>query len=65
MLRVTEMLLAANANVDSADNDGKTPLHRAAGIDDPARLSALLAVGARPNVTDNAGRTPLMHAVEA
>ena len=46
-----------------ADEDGHTPLMRAALEGDTATVRALLAGGADVNAKDNEGRTALMFAV--
>lgn len=58
---MVELLVGRNADVNSRDVDGRTPLHgsivRGARACDVARQ--LLSVGADPNAPDNFGYTPL------
>lgn len=51
--------IAAGADVNVSDRDGRTPLHAAAleGIEDATAM--LLAAGADPNSRDDGGRTAL------
>mmetsp|Transcript_31944 Transcript_31944/g.69755 ORF Transcript_31944/g.69755 Transcript_31944/m.69755 type:complete len:635 (-) Transcript_31944:26-1930(-) len=53
------LALRWDADIDSRDNDGRSPLHWAAykGFGDPIRL--LLCLGARPLLTDKEGCTAL------
>jgi ankyrin repeat protein len=59
---IVTMLLDAGANPNVPDNDGYTPLHDVAEMEDcpPARtmLQALLAAGADPSRQEKNGRTP-------
>ena len=62
---VARILLEAGAEVNCADESGKTPLHLAAmgqGDDSAACLKLLLAAGADPNARDAEGNTPLHEA---
>jgi ankyrin repeat protein len=54
--KVVELLVAAGANPNSRDADGKTPIFEAS---DAAVASALLRKGADPNARDNDGQTAL------
>ena len=54
-----ELLLAAGANVDAADDDGDTALAFAAGGNIPRVVQLLLDVGANPNAVGGGGWTPL------
>jgi ankyrin repeat protein len=54
---VIAALLGAAANPNIADNDGLTPLMRAADRGDAAAVQALLAAKADPSVKDRLGRT--------
>lgn len=60
--KVIRLLLAADAQINSTDETGRTPLHDAArgGIAGIIRL--LLNAGAKLNLRDNAHRTPLFRA---
>lgn len=53
------LALKWDCDIDTRDNDGRTPLHWAAykGFADPIRL--LLCLGARPLLADKEGCTPL------
>ncbi len=54
---VLTLLLGAGANPNLADNDGLTPLMRAADRGDAERVRALLEAKADPAVKDRLGRT--------
>ena len=47
---------------DARDDDGGTPMHRAAGEGRVEIIELLYAAGANPNARDNRGRTPLHRA---
>jgi ankyrin repeat protein len=60
-LQVAEHLLSIGADVTAADNEGRTPLHRAAGSDSVRVLKLLLKCdGVNVNAQDIHGDTPLM-----
>eukprot|EP01046_Picozoa_sp_COSAG06_P033041 COSAG06_NODE_3345_length_5477_cov_51.455188_2_plen_961_part_00 len=65
MVPTVEKLLAAGANVNTADNDGKTALHFAAQRLDDAVVNKLLVAGAEANIADKDGQTPLYLATAA
>ena len=52
-------LLAARVDVNAANATGRTALHHAAAVLQPALADALLAAGARGDSTDAKGQTPL------
>ena len=56
---VLEFLVEKGCSVTRPDPSGRTPLHKAAGFDQPAFVSLLLEHGAGVNQADKAGRTPL------
>jgi hypothetical protein len=56
---LTQFLLHAGADVNHLDNEGCTPLHRAADRGYKDIVALLLAYGADINKTDNYGNTPL------
>ena len=64
-LRMVNLLLERGADATLADNDGDTPLHRAAALEDAdeddnsAIIKALLAAGADPLAVNDSGETPL------
>jgi uncharacterized protein len=58
-------LIAAKADVNSAQPDGSTALHWAAYHGDTRVLSQLLKAGANPNLRTATGMTPLLLACEA
>ena len=62
-VRIANLLISANANVNVANNSGMTPLHHAANFDDnPEIVSLLIANGANINAQNNSGNTPVMEA---
>ncbi len=61
LARVTEMLVAAGADVNIADNAGNTPLH---GAGDERSAKAMIAGGANVNARNRMGETPLMTTVD-
>ncbi len=55
-------LISAGADVDAADNAGRTPLHLAVERNNAELCAALLKAGANPRMRDRTGWTPLHHA---
>jgi ankyrin repeat protein len=60
---MVEFLLARGADVNAADDEGRTPLMGAAAAGDAALLKALLDKGADIDAVDKSGRTAWNHAV--
>ena len=58
-VEVIEALAAAGADLDAADNQGISPLHRAALDENYAAFAVLVECGANPFLPDRRGRTPL------
>lgn len=58
------ILIANGADVNYRDEEGKTPLMRAAKNSDTAILDILLGCGADVNLADEAGMTALMYAAQ-
>jgi len=46
-------------DVNARNSDGRSPLHYAAALDDPALSVFFIAMGAELNARDNSGQTPL------
>jgi ankyrin repeat protein len=60
LVAFVELLLGAvPVNPDPVDNDGFTPLHRAAQRGNAAIIGLLMAAGADPHRPNQAGETPL------
>ena len=62
---VVQMLIEHSADVNTADDEGRTPLHSAADNADVNVVRALLCAKADVSVTDKMGDTPLDFAEEA
>jgi ankyrin repeat protein len=56
---LVKILLAARAEVNSADNRGTTALHIAAMVDQPEIITLLLSAGADPQARDAHGDRPI------
>ena len=63
-IRALNALIARNADVNTANSRGHTPLMAATMNNHPETLKLLLQSGANPMVQDMAGRTALDHARE-
>lgn len=57
-----DRVLAEGADLNTRDDGGWTPLHKAVAAGDIAIVQRLLAAGADPSAEDNAAWTPAMHA---
>lgn len=62
-LAIINELIAMKADVNRADNEGRTPLIAAVEGGNPAIIRALVAAGADLSKAGNNGRTPLLQAV--
>jgi ankyrin repeat protein len=58
-IAIVERLISAGVDVNVAAQDGRTPLHWAAGFDVPAAIPLLLRAGANVHARDAEGNTPL------
>ena len=59
------LLLNAEADINSRDNEGRTPIMYSLMLQDHGwMVPVLTSLGADINARDNAGRTPLMYAVQ-
>lgn len=58
-LSMARMLVDKGAEIETKDNDGRTPLSLAAADCNESVVRILLDRGANPNSEDNDGRTPL------
>ncbi len=63
--RVLELLIAAGADVNVTDKEGRTPIMRAVLSDQIETLGILVKAGAKPETTDNHGLSAYDHAVTA
>lgn len=63
-LQVAQLLLAAQADANSADTGGNTPLLEATRTGDAELVTMLLAAGARVNERNLAGNAPMLHAAQ-
>lgn len=63
-LQVAQLLLAAQADANSADAGGNTPLMEATRTGDVELVTMLLAAGARVNARNRAGNAPMLHAAQ-
>lgn len=61
--RVLELLIAAGADVNAADNEGRTALMKAVASDQLETLDILVKAGAKVEATDNHGLSAYDHAV--
>ena len=56
---IVERLIAAHPDLDIRGQQGMTPLHVAAMMDDDVSVAHLLAAGATRDLADDNGKTPL------
>jgi len=61
-VEAAEDFIAIGKDINTADNEGRTPAHYAAGTGNGAILSELVAAGAALEATDSKGNTPLHYA---
>ena len=61
---VVRLLLDAGANLEARDQEGETPLSRAASFGQTETFQLLLEKGARIDVRDKRGMTPLIAAAD-
>lgn len=61
-VEIVQQLIAAGSDVNAQMNDGRTPLHWAAGFNVPGAVPLLLKAGARVDARDEDGNTPLFSA---
>jgi ankyrin repeat protein len=60
-LETAKILVAAGLNVNEKNNNGESPLHRAAMTGIPELIEFLIQRGASVNARDNWGGTPLKY----
>jgi ankyrin repeat protein len=58
-IETVSRLLTAGADVNATNSAGRSALHHAAAVLQPALVDLLLAHGARRDLRDTAGKTPL------
>lgn len=63
--RVLELLIAAGADVNAVDGEGRTPLMKATASDQAETLSILIKAGAKPETADRHGMFAYDHAVSS
>jgi hypothetical protein len=63
LIELLGMLIAAGANINLPDGQGKTALHHAARHRSGISVATLLSAGAKINLPDSQGKTALHHAV--
>lgn len=61
-LKLAEVLIAAEVDVNHRTSDGSTALHVAAGTNHPEIVRLLLASGADVNLANTFGNTPIYYA---
>ena len=61
-MKSIDLLLQEGADVNNADDDGRRPLHYAAGHENTDHVQKLIDAGADVNVKDSSRETPLMRA---
>jgi uncharacterized protein len=59
-----QFILKDTRTLSQRDDQGRTPLHLAAGLDDQSMITLLLKHGADPSLQDESGRLPLHIAAE-
>ncbi len=59
-----QFILKDTGTLSERDDQGRTPLHLAAGLDDLSMITLLLKHGADPSLQDESGRLPLHIAAE-
>ena len=62
--RIVKLLIRSGANTNIQNNDGITPLHITAEINNLSIADLLIVGGAMVNIRDSMSKTPLVYAID-